>query len=1068
MLTLVMKNINGARSLLRSLPKCTCFPKINGFEAKDKMVNLVIGELEEHPDKISDEEFIELVKSIYNCVKYGIYFGPVTRGSIKVQDGKSVIIPNFNATPRVISGRIENPFSFFTTIRTLASAFKSSGGWPSKIHRESIPAIFQLMKILSLEVIDSKFFLPSLGVWRHDKFIERLKKAKGHIFVHMMDAENLIPFISNMGKIFSSIEEIEEEIYKEKEWHNVFSSKNELSNSDLTALAFLFPMNEKNTYIFNSSNSVEMHTFCNEIREFHPNVKIVEFLETYFDINTDNVIVPPTISPEELPWFLRTFFGMDVIFKGDVDSLFTSTKGEIFAISSLILNGQSQFVDDKWEVYPAPYTLPNAASLIRKARCLAITGEKPNLGLELIKTARNISQRKLEAFESLKAFFYKVLGKYEKMDLHFKNAEEFGRRAFRNAYYAVVLSMNGMDFSISQKKASPLIEIMKKYALMVSNSEDVSKFYDQIIFPLEKIRSYLARRIECMARNYIGLLLENEEKTEEAIDEFETALSLAQEYKFRDLQPLIKLNIANALSDKMIAKSNVKALQALKDSMNGGLRKNLSFSYLILALNSIEMGKFEKAKSFLSNALKANSFISPYSNTLEARMKVEDLNFESVELVEDEEEREFLEFLYALYTDDEDKVEEMLKSSKVPRIKNLSFFLQDDCLRGSECKKMDYLSAYFLSRRKSKKSMLTLKNLGKEVYTDNANIRKIFYEEQLSKAYRKNGLEKSADYHLNLAALIAKQIGLKRRAAYLASKIKSRVFVKKSYEFFSFCMSFRYFNTTYEIVRSLTTTASNLLKTDVICQLEGVENFALHATSNGIVWDTNEKPDPDFAWIFGKEMFVYLYHMENNTLYMSFKTKDVDIDEAILTLDHIIPIYATHIEKSVVSKVSNIDTLTKLYSRRYIMNKLAEEVERSQRYKESLSVAMLDIDDFKRVNDKNGHDVGDDVLKSIAEIVMDNVRSIDSVGRYGGEEFLIIFPHTPLEHALKSCERIRKKVEMARIIPSNLTVSIGLAQLKDDESVDKVVKKADIALYMAKSYGKNCVVPYFEKKVGEL
>lgn len=1066
-----MKNTNNARSFLRALPKCGCFPSINGFEVKEKEVHFVIGELEPHSDRISDEEFIKLFKSLYECARHGIYFGRVTKDRIKVQKGKTVIIPNFDTLPRVISGQIENPFSFFTTVKTLATIFRNSGGWPSKIYREKMDAIFHLMKELSLEVQNSQLFLPSLGVWRHEKFIEALKNAQGHIYVPMIGAERFLPFLSKIGRIFSSIEEIKEEVYRQKEWRNIFSNEKELSKSDLMALAFFFPMEEKIPYFFNTADSVEMHVFCNQLRQLYPSVKIVEFLHPFFEFPAERTLFAPKISKEEIPWFLRTFFGKDAILMTDVKTLFASTKGELFALSSSILNGRYEFVENTWKVYPLPYEAPKPYFLIKSARHLARIGEKPSLGLEYVKTAENISGRKLELFESLKAFFYKVLGKYEKMNFHFEKAEEFGKRTFRNAYYAVVLSMNGKNFSLMKNNTSPLIEIMRKYAVLVSKFKNVVDFYDEIIFPLEKIRSLQARRVECMARNYAGLMLELEGKIEEAIDEFETALSIAQEYKFNDLKPLIEMNISIILSEKMISKSNEEALRSLKDSMNEGLKNILSFSYLMLALNAIETGEIEKGEIFLKNALKADPAVSSYANEFKVRINVENLEDKGIENVEDVEERENLKFMYALYTDNEKMVREMMKNTESTRIEKLSSFLKNtDQIKKSESENYDYLMAYFLAKQLDKGSVFALKKLGKNIYMNNLNLQKIFYEEQLSKVYRSNGLEKSADYHMNLAALIAKKVGLKRRYLYLSHKVESRSFVRESYEFFSSYTIFRNFGNAYETLKSLATFVAKILETEILCQNIGVENYTLHTTPEGNVWNTSEKPDMDFAWIFGMEYFVYLYWMQNNTLSISFKTKNIDMDKAILALDHVVPFYATHVEKSLTDKVSNIDSLTNLYSRRYIMNKLAEEVERSRRYNEFLSVAMLDIDNFKRINDRNGHDVGDEVLRRVAQIIMDNVRSIDTVGRYGGEEFLIVFPHTPLEHAVKSCERIRRRVESAKIIPSNLTVSLGVAQLnvEKNDSVDEVVKNADIALYWAKSYGKNKVIPYIEKKVGEV
>ena len=159
--------------------------------------------------------------------------------------------------------------------------------------------------------------------------------------------------------------------------------------------------------------------------------------------------------------------------------------------------------------------------------------------------------------------------------------------------------------------------------------------------------------------------------------------------------------------------------------------------------------------------------------------------------------------------------------------------------------------------------------------------------------------------------------------------------------------------------------------------------------------------------------------------------------------------------------MSITDPLTGLYNRLYFNEKFKEEFERSKRLKIPFSLLMIDIDHFKRVNDTYGHDVGDKVLVAVASTIRSNVRSIDIVSRYGGEEFTVILLRTYKEHCLPIAERIRKAVE-EKSIPVDgriikVTISVGCTTYSGEEDVkpEKVIKRADEALYMAKNQGRN-------------
>ncbi len=162
--------------------------------------------------------------------------------------------------------------------------------------------------------------------------------------------------------------------------------------------------------------------------------------------------------------------------------------------------------------------------------------------------------------------------------------------------------------------------------------------------------------------------------------------------------------------------------------------------------------------------------------------------------------------------------------------------------------------------------------------------------------------------------------------------------------------------------------------------------------------------------------------------------------------------------------LSITDNLTKLYNSRYFYKILKEEINRLIRYKQPLSLLLIDIDDFKKINDKYGHLQGDDILKKAGSVIQDCLRNTDSAYRYGGEEFTIILPATGIEGAIIVAQRIRKRF-VAHGFSSmtnetlHISVSIGACQFKPEEAMEAFVKRTDDALYSAKRNGKNRVYP---------
>lgn len=158
------------------------------------------------------------------------------------------------------------------------------------------------------------------------------------------------------------------------------------------------------------------------------------------------------------------------------------------------------------------------------------------------------------------------------------------------------------------------------------------------------------------------------------------------------------------------------------------------------------------------------------------------------------------------------------------------------------------------------------------------------------------------------------------------------------------------------------------------------------------------------------------------------------------------------------------DNLTNLPNRFVLLQRLEAERERANRFNEFFSVIMFDVDFFKKINDKCGHDVGDKTIKQLARLVDSKVRAVDLLGRLGSEEFLIIMPNTKANAALESAERIRQAIEQEVFeCDASITVSMGVAEYKKTFNVADILKVADVALYQAKAQGRNRVCSYADE-----
>jgi len=160
-----------------------------------------------------------------------------------------------------------------------------------------------------------------------------------------------------------------------------------------------------------------------------------------------------------------------------------------------------------------------------------------------------------------------------------------------------------------------------------------------------------------------------------------------------------------------------------------------------------------------------------------------------------------------------------------------------------------------------------------------------------------------------------------------------------------------------------------------------------------------------------------------------------------------------------IEELAELDELTGTFNRRSIMRMLGDEIARAHRVNTPCSIALIDLDWFKRINDNYGHPTGDEVLRTFAITVFANIRTIDRFGRYGGEEFLLMLPDTSGESAARILDRLRAIIadlDWSTFSPGmQVTISAGVATLKPNETLDALLARADGALYSAKAQGRN-------------
>jgi len=189
---------------------------------------------------------------------------------------------------------------------------------------------------------------------------------------------------------------------------------------------------------------------------------------------------------------------------------------------------------------------------------------------------------------------------------------------------------------------------------------------------------------------------------------------------------------------------------------------------------------------------------------------------------------------------------------------------------------------------------------------------------------------------------------------------------------------------------------------------------------------------------------------------------DAVIKAAVAAIHRAQLIETTQAENKHLEHLAHTDPLTQVLNRRALTVRLSAEMERARRYDSVITLLMIDLDHFKNINDTKGHLVGDDVLREVALLLQESIRSVDVVARYGGEEFVVVLPETPQIGAVKFAERMRERIEQTAFVADSdvrLTASIGVASFPapDIASVDDLFARADEALYRAKAAGRNKV-----------
>ncbi|MBF0531553.1 MAG: GGDEF domain-containing protein [Candidatus Omnitrophica bacterium] len=225
------------------------------------------------------------------------------------------------------------------------------------------------------------------------------------------------------------------------------------------------------------------------------------------------------------------------------------------------------------------------------------------------------------------------------------------------------------------------------------------------------------------------------------------------------------------------------------------------------------------------------------------------------------------------------------------------------------------------------------------------------------------------------------------------------------------------------------------------------------------------------------QVFVFSLHVKRRRLgYLVVTGMPAQEEDKLMILGHQFALALRRVKLyEEIERIAITDSLTAVHTRRYALERFAEEVSRSKNHKTEVSFLMADVDHFKTFNDQYGHFTGDQVLREVGQVIKTNIREIDIDGRFGGEEFCVILPDTGSDGAKYAAERIRLAMEKTVVRAYDgtyqVTLSIGIATFpQDGKTAEEILEKADWALYRAKQQGRNRVAAvgvYTDKAAGK-
>jgi len=275
----------------------------------------------------------------------------------------------------------------------------------------------------------------------------------------------------------------------------------------------------------------------------------------------------------------------------------------------------------------------------------------------------------------------------------------------------------------------------------------------------------------------------------------------------------------------------------------------------------------------------------------------------------------------------------------------------------------------------------------------------------------------------------------------------------------------RYLDTLDKYVSTMIVDVDKKIKdvSEALCKLSGYSKDELIGQSPSI-FTSGQMPDELYKdlWTTITNGFVWNGELENrgknkkifwvNTTILPNFDKDHNIDSYTAISENIT-------EKKLLEIVSKTDKLTQVYNRMELDKCLENEYNRYQRHKNIFSVILVDIDHFKSVNDTYGHQVGDSVLIEMANLLKENSRKTDIVGRWGGEEFMVICIDTDIDGATTLAENLRKTTEAFEFnVVKYKTISVGVSEINDTDNIETLLKRTDKHLYKAKENGRNKVI----------